>query len=349
MNLVQPIISRRESYVIAHKALSVHSVDRDINKWPNSNHFAIDIPASIKNVTSLSLVNSVFPSNQKVISTTNQNTKLKVSVIIQQDYIMDTIELEEGTYTTTQLANELAYKLNNSFPTVDVVGFKIFYDEVSQKFVFTNNFHAFKFHFSAAEEYDTCDYDAPLYKNHSGWGLGYTLGFNSKQDYDSSLETKVIFGYLNPDDRQTLTDVNILNADVNPRLFVDSSIYMEIKQYNHYDEMIPFSETNNTTITSANRGSIYTRNDGVGGTTDSAFAKIQMVQQPLSLSVQDFTNNKCNIARFMDPINRMSRLEFKFRYHNGRMVDFQDQPFEFTMEIIHLIDDIQTPYTIRKI
>ena len=348
MNLVQPIISRRESYVIAHKALSVHSVDRDINKWPNSNHFAIDIPASIKNVTSLSLVNSIFPSNQKVISTSNQNTKLTVSVI-SEVVEMKTIELEEGTYTTSQLANELAYKLNNSFESVVVVGFKIFYDEVSQKFVFTNTSHAFKFHFSVAEEYDTCDYDAPLYKNHSGWGLGYTLGFNTKQDYDSSLETKDIFGYLDPADRQSLTDVNILNADVNPRLFVDSSIYMEIKQYNHYDEMIPFSETNNTTITSSNRGSVYTRNDGVGGTTDSAFAKIQMVQQPLSLSVQDFTNNKCNIARFMDPINRMSRLEFKFRYHNGRMVDFQDQPFEFTMEIIHLIDDIQTPYTIRKI
>lgn len=351
MNLVQPIISRRESYVIAHKALSVHSVDRDINKWPNSNHFAIDIPASIKNVTSLSLVNSVFPSNQKVISTTNQNTKLTVSVIRGgngQDDDVKTIELEEGTYTTAQLANELAYKLNSSFAHGGG-RFEIFYDEVSQKFVFTNTLHAFKFQFSSAEEYDTCDYDAPLYKNHSGWGLGYTLGFNTKQDYDSSRETKDIFGYSNPDDRQTLTNVNILNADVNPRLFVDSSIYMEIKQYNHYDEMIPFSETNNTTITSSNRGSIYTRNDGVGGTTDSAFAKIQMVQQPLSLSVQDFTNNKCNIARFMDPINRMSRLEFKFRYHNGRMVDFQDQPFEFTLEIIHLIDDIQTPYTIRKI
>jgi len=252
-----------------------------------------------------------------------------------------TIEIDEGTYTTAQLTNELKNKLY----TVDI-NFEVLYNEVSQKFVFYNTESGFTFHFSTPEDYERCDRDSPLYKNHSGWGLGYTLGFNTKQDYVVSDTSNLIIHSVEPavDD-----SFYVLNADVNPRLFVDSSIYMEITQYNHYDEMIPFSETNNTTLTSANRANVYTRNDGVGGKTDSAFAKIQMVQQPLTLSVQDASTNKCNIARFMDPINRLSRLEFKFRYHNGRMVDFQDQPFEFTMEIIHLIDDIQTPYTIRKI
>lgn len=343
MDLVQPIISRRESYVIAHKALSVHSVDRDITKWPNSNHFAINIPYSIKNVTSMALISSIFPSNQKVISTANENTKMSVTVG-QIGPIM--IEIDEGTYTTAQLTNELKNKLD----TVDS-NFEVLYNEVSQKFVFYNTESGFTFHFSTPEDYERCDRDSPLYKNHSGWGLGYTLGFNTKQDYVVSDQSDLIIASAEPPVEIEIADTTcyVLNADVNPRLFVDSSIYMEIKQYNHYDEMIPFSETNNTTITSSNRGSIYTRNDGVGGKTDSAFAKIQMVQQPLTLSVQDASTNKCNIARFMDPINRLSRLEFKFRYHNGRMVDFQDQPFEFTMEIIHLIDDIQTPYTTREI
>jgi hypothetical protein len=336
MNLVQPIIPRRESYVVSHKALSVHSVDRDITKWPNSNHFAVNVPYTIKNVTSMALVNSIFPSNQKVISTANENTKMTVTC----DSVKHPIEIDEGTYTTARLTNELKNKL----ATVDS-DFDVLYNEVSQKFVFYNTKHQFTFHFSSAEEYERCDRDSPLYKNHSGWGLGYTLGFNNKQDYVVSTTSDISIHSV--DSVVTDSGVYVLNADVNPRLFVDSSIYMEIKQYNHYDEMIPFSETNNTTLTSANRATVYTRNDGVGGTTDSAFAKIQMVQQPLSLSVQDFTNNKCNIARFIDPVNRLSRLEFKFRYHNGRMVDFQDQPFEFTIEITHLIDDIQTPYTIR--
>lgn len=343
MDLVQPIISRRESYVIAHKALSVHSVDRDITKWPNSNHFAINIPYSIKNVTSMALISSIFPSNQKVISTANENTKMSVTVG-QIGPIM--IEIDEGTYTTAQLTNELKNKLD----TVDS-NFEVLYNEVSQKFVFYNTESGFTFHFSTPEDYERCDRDSPLYKNHSGWGLGYTLGFNTKQDYVVSDQSDLIIASAEPPVEIEIADTTcyVLNADVNPRLFVDSSIYMEIKQYNHYDEMIPFSETNNTTLTSANRANVYTRNDGVGGKTDSAFAKIQMVQQPLTLSVQDASTNKCNIARFMDPINRLSRLEFKFRYHNGRMVDFQDQPFEFTMEIIHLIDDIQTPYTTREI
>jgi len=340
MNLVQPIIPRRESYVVSHKALSVHSVDRDITKWPNSNHFAINVPYTIKNVTSMALVNSIFPSNQKVISTANENTKMSVTCVLEGSEVYRMIEIDEGTYTTAQLINELKNKLDTEF-----TGFKVLYNEVSQKFVFYNTTYPFTFHFSDPEEYERCDRDSPLYKNHSGWGLGYTLGFNNKQDYAVSGTSDIIIHSVEPPFSES--SVYVLNADVNPRLFVDSSIYMEIKQYNHYDEMIPFSETNNTTLTSANRATVYTRNDGVGGTTDSAFAKIQMVQQPLSLSVQDFTNNKCNIARFIEPVNRLSRLEFKFRYHNGRMVDFQDQPFEFTMEITHLIDDIQTPYTIR--
>ena len=37
----KPLISREQNYVLDRKLLTVHSEDRDISKWPNSNEFEI--------------------------------------------------------------------------------------------------------------------------------------------------------------------------------------------------------------------------------------------------------------------------------------------------------------------
>ena len=34
-----PLIPREQTFAIDRKLLTVHSEDRDVNKWPNSNHF----------------------------------------------------------------------------------------------------------------------------------------------------------------------------------------------------------------------------------------------------------------------------------------------------------------------
>lgn len=353
MNLVQPIIDRKNTYVLTSSKLSVHSIDRDIQKWKNSNHFSIDLPASIHKVTSLTLTTSIFPSNQNVISNINENTKL--FYMVGTSATIFEIELPEGTYNSTQLANELKYRLNKQVDT-EYSGFNVLYNEISHKFLFTNHKDSFTFKFSIPGEYDTCSNMPPLYLNYSGWGLGYNLGFNTKTDYVSTSyadgeDKNIIFGYKSEVPVVYQDDGNhiqVVYADVNPRILGDTSIYMEVKHYNQYDEIIPYSETNNTTITASNRSSIYTRNDGVGGTINSAFAKIPIIHEPLTVRSEPFTNNISNISTFDEPINRLSRLEFKFRYHNGRMVNFQDYPFEFTLDIKHLIDEIPTNYRIRS-
>ena len=348
MDLIQPIIPRDNTYVMSSRKLSVHSEDRDIKRWANSNHFAIDIPANITNVTSLLLVSSTFPSNQKVISELNENTRLTMK-LYEETY---TIVLDEGTYNPLQLANELTFKLNNIDSSIS--GFKVIYNEIQQRFLFSNDTSSFTFVFSSRDDYESvCGSTSPIYENHSKWGLGYNLGFNNKEDYTAEEVTvDVNFGYLDDAGTVPIIDTStasayVLYADVNPRLLGDTSIYMEIKYYNQYDEMIPYSETNNTAITASNRSTVYTRNDGVRGTMNSAFAKIPMTTTSLSISYQPFTNNIGNISKFDEPINRLSRLEFKFRYHNGKLVDFQDYPFEFTLEIRHLVDEIFKGYKVR--
>ena len=47
-----PLIPREQTYVLDRKLVSVHSFDRDIKKWPNSNSFEIDLPQSLQKILS---------------------------------------------------------------------------------------------------------------------------------------------------------------------------------------------------------------------------------------------------------------------------------------------------------
>ena len=56
----KPLINREQNYVLDRKLLTVHSEDRDINKWPNSNTFEIMLPEQLLNVQSMRLIQSTF-------------------------------------------------------------------------------------------------------------------------------------------------------------------------------------------------------------------------------------------------------------------------------------------------
>jgi hypothetical protein len=52
----QHLIKRQQDYVLERKLISIHTEDRDIKKWPNSNHFEIILPEPILNVQSMRLL-----------------------------------------------------------------------------------------------------------------------------------------------------------------------------------------------------------------------------------------------------------------------------------------------------
>ena len=39
-----PLIPREQTYVLDRKLISFHSIDRDISKWPEANHFEVMLP-----------------------------------------------------------------------------------------------------------------------------------------------------------------------------------------------------------------------------------------------------------------------------------------------------------------
>ena len=112
LNQTHPLIPREQNYVLERKIISIHSNDRDISKWPKANNFEIDLPEDITNVQSMRLVEITMPNSHYVFTNAYQNTKFTFNFSngsLGSPYYL-TITIDEGSYTTDQLAQEIATK-----------------------------------------------------------------------------------------------------------------------------------------------------------------------------------------------------------------------------------------------
>ena len=128
-----------------------------------------------------------------------------------------------------------------------------------------------------------------------------------------------------------------------PSLNGDSSIYMEIDKYNYMDEMQPYSEQTNNS-----------RRNDYNGIVNSAFAKLPIIEKPtkiVSLADFQYTNDPSDqfvgSASFFPPLDKLSKLKFKFRYHDGVLVDFGGHNFNFTIVLYCYRDEIARSKTLR--
>ena len=93
---------------------------------------------------------------------------------------------------------------------------------------------------------------------------------------------------------------------------------MEIDRYNYINEINPFSLSTNS----------YYNND-YNGTVNSAFAK---------LILSNVTNTYVPVDKFKRILphieEKVAKLKVRFRYHNGNLVDFLHQPFNFSIKMV---------------
>jgi hypothetical protein len=319
----KPLINREQNYVLDRKLLSVHSEDRDISKWPHACQFEIELPETINNVQSLRLIQMSMPNVFYTFSNQYQNTKMTVTT----QNTSKTITINEGTYTGTSLAAELKTKLNTAFPN----NFNVSYNVSTQKFSFTNTVNAFTFDCSATNLYtdlSNCDNMQNYLNNNNifnqsiNWGLPYYLGFD-KQTYTSVTGTGTT---------ETINAPHIANIGG------DKCIYMEVEKYNSYDELYPYTQSSTTNK--------YDKSS-YAGKVNSAFAKIPISSASGENSFDSRTLYLQNITHYEPPIERISRLKFAFRFHDGRLVDFQNCNFDFTIEFNSLKNEIGRSYNIR--
>lgn len=129
-----PLIPNANDYIIYKKYVSIHSEDRDILKYPNSNQFEIEMPEDITNVYSLRLINWTFPANYNSFSFLSSNITLFFKITnpynpganmvfnpLEQAIFTALFEsinelyqfnIQEGFYNPTQMVTELQNKFN---------------------------------------------------------------------------------------------------------------------------------------------------------------------------------------------------------------------------------------------
>ena len=369
-----PLIPRDQTYVLDRKLVTIHSEDRDIKKYPNANRFEIQLPQVMENVASMRLVECTFPSAYNTFSNEYQNTKLSFSVepkdpslpyfmelttIAPKNRIM-TIQIQEGFYCPQELAIEIQEKLNetvslrikqiieqNTQQTVEVTynAFRVTYDKVGQRFWFGNQTDGFTIYAAKKEEYPPPKCEQPeMWDKAVNWGLAYNLGLE-KVNYVSSPvpdDSCLKFSYLGScgvwltKPKDSTVNPQYIQAPHAPDLLGERVIYMEIDKYNSYDELVP---------NPLQTRSMY--NNTYGGVVDSAFAKIPITATPLGEFNDSRNGYLQNVTTFDVPEEKVSKLVFVFRYHDGRLVDFGNNRFNFTIEFNCLKNEIGRSYSVR--
>lgn len=283
-----------------NRFLSIHTEDRDVSKWPNTNHFSVVLPVEYKNVACIKLEDIQLPFTHYVFTTAYGNTTLLVGTTSPTT----TVTIAEGTYTPDQLATELSQTISRAlYQTVTVV-----YNPIQYKYIFTST-SAFSLSFETTNI------------NHSNWGLGSHLGFK-KQSYTSVFKTD---NYDLPLGNITVDQYRIMSESP-CFIYGHSTIYMEIDQYNTMDEIEPYTYKSNLLVHSRHSGK-----------HNSCFAKISALPK----NIED--NNQTGISsygfihnpfRSDPPLERVQKLIFKFRYHDGRLIDFGNVDFNFTLSFL---------------
>ena len=113
------------------KILTIHSEDRDINKWSNPNEFEVLLPDSYSNINSIKLLNFTGKNNFYNISEKllNNYITLKQSKKAELDFFV----IPDGFYHPDQLA----LVLTNLFKK-DSYDIYVLYEELNEIFIFIN-------------------------------------------------------------------------------------------------------------------------------------------------------------------------------------------------------------------
>ena len=139
MNVSQthPIIPNAQDYMYEKKYVSIHSEDRNIIRYPNSNEFEIELPQDYCNVEAVRLTQWTFPANYDTFSADRNNIFMSFKITnpynpgdpdhMSNDPLLEVIfsalyanidnnygvVIEQGFYSPEQMATELTNRFNS--------------------------------------------------------------------------------------------------------------------------------------------------------------------------------------------------------------------------------------------
>ena len=316
------------------------------------------------NVTMTFTISSPYNPGENGVSNDLYNKIFECLFLSQTENFVITIET--GFYNPTQMVTELTNKFNyavtkritqyftvNNYITelaeFETAGgytnFIIVYNSVSQKIWFGNIADAFTLTNSTqAEKRFSSDFyycgSKSVAPNFSDWGLPANLGLlrcdtasiNSTTEAQTVITPRFFYGdvfsgdngyWLLPNPALLGSQVNWVECPNKINLMGPAYFYMELEGYNCIDETQPYN------------ASPYTFSNGsANGIVNSSFAKIAIPTTPIS---QWFDRDQVPYKQFIPPAERIRKLHFILRYHNGALVDFGTFDYSFTIEFLTLI------------
>lgn len=264
-------------------------------------------------------------------------------------------------------------------PQIGISPIKVKHDKITNKILFGSTEGIFVLNFEKQEQYTlNCNVNKSVFSQFTKWGLPSYLGFDrlvyrgQLVDLDSSAPDNNWFQmnqgglflpyepntpWLVPTERYTLIDGGLSNTITNASVTIqnlptyqvawvggimnlniqgEDAIYMEMDRYNNIDEIYPYSIKTNNLV-----------NNDLGHRSNGSFAKLPIINNPFKKTHGPENSFITNLFHSSPPTQKIDKLEFKFRYHDGRLVDFKNLPFSFTLEFNMLRDEQQRGRDVR--
>ena len=346
LNSMHPLIPNANEYMFEKKYISIHSEDRDLQKYPNSADFEIELPQDYCNVQAVKLASWSFP-DADVFSQSKNNTTISFSIVAPynpsslpgatplQVAIFSAlfsktskyfVKIESGTYSPSQIQTELTNKFNaavsdyirayllanNPSLVASFTGyteFVIAYNMVSNKIWFGNK----------------CDNFIVYSESDMNKYLGFSLVPISMTSATSSnffYETPT--SWLSPS--YSNASVYFSEGLFKANLKGSNAYYMEIFGMNNIDETCLYSELPKTSP----------HTNFTTGSVNSCFAKIPIQTNTTAYFPAD------TLKLYNPPAVKIRNIKFKIRHHNGTLVDFSGENYSFMLEMFLYRPQTQT-------
>lgn len=265
--------------------------------------------------------------------------------------------ISDGNYTSEQMSNEVENRMNQAVTDVlcgatstltptqktalkAALGYREFVvnvNEVTGKLWIGNRSSSFELTNSYVARYEEqtnicyCDNNNDVVDDFGNWGLPKYLGFtrcdvssSEVSDYSDIEFTYMPSGtgiWLTPNPLLTGSIAHYIQSPLQMNMKPQHYMYMEIKLLNSMDETSPYNYSKFTQETNQTNGIVK-----------AAFAKIPLNDDSLGDYYEQYT--LANYFKIYNPpIERIRKLSIRFRYHNGMLVDFNNQNYSFSLEL----------------
>lgn len=210
--------------------IHIDSRDRDYDRYPSSSEFSLELPETLRNISSAVLVTAEIPLTYYVFSAARGNSSIRVGL----DGVFEAVTIPDGNYTASAMESALKAALDAAFAPAT---FTVSFDPVTMKCAL-----------GCAGK--TVAVDATAAAKPTDWGLAYYLGFPRgvvTSGADSVTGTAV--AAMNPEN-YLLLDVEELNGisqsamyergGSGRKTFAKVPINGDSYQYNYYDKTLTY-------------------------------------------------------------------------------------------------------------